>query len=160
MALVVSDTSPVRALASVGQLGLLPLLFDRIVVPPAVAAELTNPPAGAVAVAVDQLSFADIVTPKDPQRVRSLVLELDLGEAEAIALAVEINASLLIDEAAGRAVAQRIGLHVTGTVGILISAKSDGLVTEIRPLLDQLRRNTKFFLNDAFYDEVLRRAGE
>ena len=70
----------------------------------------------------------------------ALFQDLDLGEAEAIALAVETNADLLIvDERLAVVSAQHFGLNIIGVIGVLIDAKHHGLITEIKPYLDQLR---------------------
>ncbi|MFM7091785.1 MAG: DUF3368 domain-containing protein [Bacteroidota bacterium] len=67
-------------------------------------------------------------------------LDLDKGEAEAIILASEIEADLiLLDEALGRYHAKHAGLKVTGTIGVLIKAKKRGLISELKPLIFELR---------------------
>ncbi len=97
----------------------------------------------------------------NPPLVASLRLELDLGEAEAIALAMEEDAKLLlIDERRGRLVAQRLGLSVTGLIGVLLLARKRGLVDSIRPSLDDLRRVAGFWISDALYRRVLQESGE
>ena len=90
MAIVVSDTSPLRALAHLGHLDLLPALYKEVFVPPAVARELMQPPPNLPAVDVASLSSARIQTPSDPRRVQSFLQFLDAGEAEALALAIEL----------------------------------------------------------------------
>lgn len=65
--------------------------------------------------------------------------ELDKGEAEAIALALELGADqVLIDERRGRRIAARLNLRYTGILGILVEAKNRGLISEVKPLLDAL----------------------
>src|SRR5689334_19536599 len=117
MPVVVSDTSPVRALAHLNVLPVLPALFGRVLIPPIVQRELAYPPSGMVAVRVDDLPFVDIRGVAGRDRLERLLLHLDAGEAEALALAVEVGANLvLIDEAAGRAEAKALGLRYTGTL--------------------------------------------
>ena len=78
-----------------------------------------------------------------------------------IALAVECQADLiLLDELAGRRAAQRMGLTVTGTLGVLIAAKDRGLLASVRPLLDALRVNAGFWIGDPLYNAALAAAGE
>ena len=87
--------------------------------------------------------------------------ELDLGESEALALALEIRADLiLIDEAAGRAMAKRMGVPFIGVFGVLLEAKRSGLIGAVLPLLDRLQNDHGFYLSAPVRDEVLRLAGE
>ena len=82
---------------------------------------------------------------------------LDLGEAEAIALAVETQADrVLIDERQGRLVAARLNLRYTGILGVLVEAKSQGLITEVKPLLDALINQAGFWVAKPLYNRVLR----
>ena len=82
-------------------------------------------------------------------------------EAEAIACALEVKAKLLlIDERRGRLVANRLGLSVTGLMGVLLLARKRGLIDSIRPSLDDLRRVAGFWISDALYRRVIEEAGE
>jgi predicted nucleic acid-binding protein len=86
---------------------------------------------------------------------------LDIGEAEAIALAIELTpAILLIDEFAGRAVAAASGVPHIGVLGILARAKNEGLIHAIRPLLDRLRAELRFRVSDQLYTQYLRSVAE
>ncbi|MBD2770607.1 DUF3368 domain-containing protein [Iningainema sp. BLCCT55] len=92
--------------------------------------------------------------------LQSLQINLDLGEAEAIALAVELNAvRLIIDERRGRKEAIKLGVQVTGLLGILLTAKQQGLVPLVQPILDDLIAND-FWVRKELYTEVLLLAGE
>jgi hypothetical protein len=155
--IVVSDTSPVLALAAIGQLDILRLLFADVVVPEAVHQELVrkNP------------EFLPLPTWLRFQRasnrglVNSLVAEIDLAEAEAIALAMELHADLLlIDERLGREVAQRQGLQFIGLVGVLLEAKRSGYVSTVRPLLDDLFSKAGFRISLRLRRRVLELASE
>lgn len=88
MTIVVSDTSPIRALNHLGLLDLLGILFDRVLVPPAVQSELERPKAGFVPIPLRHLSFVEIVAPHNQATVSSFESELELAESEAIALAL------------------------------------------------------------------------
>ncbi len=82
--------------------------------------------------------------------------ELDIGEAEAIALAVEIQAAqVLIDERRGRLVASRLNLRYTGILGVLVEAKSQGLIAAVKPLLDALINEAGFWVAEPLYNSVL-----
>jgi len=92
--------------------------------------------------------------------VKALRRELDAGEAEAIALAIEVNAELLLmDDKIGRRIAQFLNVPCIGTVGVLLEAKAKGLVPAIKPILDALR-NLGFYLSDELYKRILEDAGE
>ncbi len=95
----------------------------------------------------------------DPGRA-DLLSDLDRGEAEAIVLAQDLNAELLImDERLARRHAQRLGLTLTGVLGVLLKAKQQGLVPLVKPLIEQLRQGG-IWLSDALVDEALKLAGE
>ena len=161
MPVVVSDTSPIRALEWVGRLDVLPKLFDRILIPPMVAAELNSTVARYRKINVLNYPFLILAFPSDQAQVDLLLQQLDRGEAEAIALALESKAdALLIDELDGRAIARKHGLSVLGTLGILLSAKQRDLIGTVRPLVDQLQMELGFFIDDKLRAEILRRAGE
>jgi uncharacterized protein len=136
--IIVCDTSPINNLAAIGQLHLLYQLYGTVLIPEAVYRELTDP-SFPVAGATEVRTFDWIQTRavSDRTLVEALNNELDIGEAEAIALAVEVQADqILIDERRGQQVATRLNLRFTGVLGILVEAKSQGLIGEIKPLLD------------------------
>jgi uncharacterized protein len=155
--IVVSDASPISYLQQIGRLDLLIRLYGRILIPPAVEKELL---AAAKLHAGIDWSLLEVVAPKDPKMVEQLREELDSGESEAIAIAVEMRADLLlIDEAAGREAAKRYRLRRTGTLGVLLDAKQAGLIAsasgEFARLID-----TGFWVRREVQDEFLRLAGE
>lgn len=161
MSVIVSDTSPLRALAHLGHLDWLGLLFGQVLVPPAVVNELQFPPSRFLSLELRQAPFLVVATPHDVGRVTELRASLDLGEAEALALAEEVGAELvLIDESAGRAAVTRAGFRVMGTLGILLRAKSNGWCDAIKPLLDQLQAELNFFIAPELRSSVLSQAGE
>lgn len=155
MTIVVSDASPIINLAAVSRLSLLQELFGSILAPPSVWAEV---------MAGDQFALPDwleLRSPADQPLVASLSAELDRGEAEAIALAAEIAAGLvLIDEKKGRAVARRLGLRPLGLLGVLTESKARGLIAEVKPLLNLMVRRAGFRITDSLYRQVLQSVGE
>ena len=158
--IVVSDTSPITNLAAIGQLDLLRQIYGQVVIPEAVFQELTaaggNHP-GAVA---QQLDWVETRVVSNSILVNALQVELDQGEAEAIALAQELAADLLlIDEHLGRAVATRLGIRIIGLLGVLIEAKHRALIQEIKPLVDTLM-SLGFHVKQDLYQRVLQAAGE
>jgi hypothetical protein len=161
LATVVSDTSPIRALAHLELLVVLEALFGQIVVPPAVDTELLHPPVGLPQVNVRKLSFVQIQTPRDIDRVQKLMATLDPGESQALALALEFEGlAILIDEAAGREMARRLGLLPIGVLGTLVRAKQRGLISSVGPLTDRLKSELGFFVSTPLRNEILRIAGE
>lgn len=160
--MTVSNTSPLTNLAAVGQLTLLRRLYGEIVIPEAVARELNSVESGFPGhVPVNELSWIVIRPVINRTLVASLRIELDPGESEAIALAVELNADfLLMDEHVGRRIASRLGVERVGVLGVLRRAKHDGLVPAIRPILDDLITSAGFWIGRDLYDYALREAGE
>jgi uncharacterized protein len=93
--------------------------------------------------------------------VTALEDKLDRGEAEAITLAVELQADLLLmDERLGRAEAARFGLRFIGILGVLIEAKGRGLLQRVEPILDALQHDAGFRVSEALRARVLQAAGE
>jgi len=88
-------------------------------------------------------------------------MELDEGESEAIALAHQLKADLLLlDERQGRAVASRLGLKFIGLLGILVEAKKNGFLPSIKPVLDEVISKVGFWVSHKLYVEVLQSVGE
>jgi uncharacterized protein len=161
LSIVVSDTSPIRALAHLGHLQLLQALFGQVLIPPAVVVELEQPRSRLRPLSVQDLGFVRIQSPTDRATVEELMRSLGPGEAEALALAVEVQAeAILIDETAGRAAARKRGLLPLGALGTLVRAKQRGLIREITPLLDRLQSELGFYISAPIRSEVLRQAGE
>ena len=160
--IVVSNTSPINNLAAINYLNLLRELYNGIIIPEAVNRELTGvgtPVAGATEVQTQNWIQTRQVANRE--LVNKLSLEIDEGEAEAIALAIELNAELLlIDERLGRTVASRLGLDFTGVLGVLLECKSTGLIPAVKPLVDNLIVQAGFWVNEPLYNRVLQLAGE
>jgi len=101
-----------------------------------------------------------VQSPTDLTRVQELLEELQLGEAEAIALALELQSEILIDEADGREIAMRLGLSLVGALGILVRFKQNGLISSVLPLIARLENELRFFVSDKLRNEIARIAGE
>ena len=159
---VISDSSPLIALSRIGQLSLLRELYQDVTVPQGVVQEVTSNGAGQPG--AEEVSTADwiiAVRVKDQPFVESLRRDLGEGEAEAIALAVELQADLLIvDDLLARQAARNLGLMFVGTVGVLLEARQKGLLPEIKPCLDDLIDLAGFRVSGQLYSRVLREAGE
>jgi predicted nucleic acid-binding protein len=160
--IVVSDTSPVLNLALVHRrLDLLVSLYRQVLIPRAVYEELAT--SGGKPPLIDAVSFPwlVVVSANDQDRVRQLEADLDRGEAEAIVLAIERRADLLlVDERRGRRIALSLGLRITGLLGVLAEAKGSGLIERVRPILDDLIQRAGFWIGADLYDQVLTELNE
>jgi predicted nucleic acid-binding protein len=150
--IVVSDTSPLNYLVLIRAEHLLPVLFQDVRIPPAVANELRNvdTPQLVRDWMEDRPSWLRIQAPVG----RAPQLRLDAGEMEAISLAHELKANyLLIDEWDGREVAQQQGLQVVGTIGVLDQAAKRDLIV-LPEMFDRLR-NTSFRIDERLLQRLL-----
>lgn len=160
--IVVSNTSPLTSLAAISQFELLRELFGQIHIAQGVWSELNHGgqrhPGSRE---VENASWVDRHEVENRTFVTILQRDLDRGEAETLALALQLKADLvLLDEQEGRHAANRLGLHCLGVLGILLQAKRLRKVTEIRPHLDALRQQAGFYLGDRLYRDLLEQAGE
>jgi hypothetical protein len=152
--IVVSDTSAITALLQVGRENLLKELYGEVLVPAAVQAELlqTHSHLPSFLLSARVLNAAE---------VRRLSVEIDPGEAEAIALAKERRADLLLmDEIEGRRVALREGVPYIGLLGVLVQAKRTGHITSVRQVVSELETVADFRLSDEVKAVAFRKAGE
>ncbi len=145
--IVVPDAGPLIYLAGAGQLDLLPQLFDEVVV------------AGAGLVGAAEVEAAAWLRVDETPPDSSLVSALDPGEAAAIPLAERLGATLLADDSNARSIAQKRGLMVIGTLGVLLAAKRRGLVVEVNTILDRMRV-MGMFVSDPLRERVLKLSGE
>jgi predicted nucleic acid-binding protein len=145
--LVVSNSSPLIALDQIGQLTLLKALFKNVSVSE-VAPSLQLPEW------IIRQSLNQSIDPRIPET------SLGAGEREAIALALELNATwILLDDRAARDAAKRLGLPVVGVLGALLAAKRHGLIPAVSPHLDELHAKG-FFASTELLESVRRTAGE
>jgi predicted nucleic acid-binding protein len=155
--IVVSDTSPLTYLHQIDRLELLPRLFGEVLIPGSVAKEWEEH----IGAGVRQFAWLRVGEPRDETAVAALLQVLDRGEAEAIVLAEERRADLLlIDEKDGRAVAAGRGLTITGVLGVLLRSKQEGLISNVRVEAERLVAETNFFCNLPLLNRVLALAGE
>ena len=151
---VVADTSPVNYLVLIAQIDVLRHLYTRILIPPAVLEELRHPaaPKPVREWADSAPNWVEVLSPKS----RLILAQLDPGESEAIALATEVHAEvLLIDEQARRQEALRRGLKVAGTLSILDEADQAGLVV-FDDAIAELRKTT-FRVSQGVLSEIRER---
>ena len=151
--LAVSNSSPLIALSSIERLNLLQALFESVLIPPAVAHEISR----SIPIAPAWLRMQTLKAVLPTMVLRRTLAD---GEREAIALAVELHADrIILDDLPARKIAQAIGLNAVGTLGVLLGAKQVGLLSQIRPELDKLVKHS-FFLSPQLYQELLRAADE
>ncbi len=160
--IVVSNTSPLTNLAAIGQFDLLRKLYDEIHIAQAVWEELNAQ--GQHWPGREEVAAADWIerhTVRNRALITALQRDLDPGEAESIALALELETGLiLLDEREGRHAAQRMDLRVIGVVGLLLEAKANDLINTIHPFLDGLRQTAGFYLSESLYHHALMLADE
>jgi predicted nucleic acid-binding protein len=127
---IVSNSACLIALERIEQLDLLPLVYPTIWIPQAVKREIGF-----------TTSWLQVQTVKNQALVSTLRSQVGAGESEAIALALEIQTvPVLLDDKKARRIAEQLDLQVTGTVGLLLKAKKQGVLPAIRPVLDALER--------------------
>ena len=150
---VIADASALICLGWVDQLQILPAIFSRIVVPPAVAAEVTHRQPTLPA-------WIEMREPRRPLDHRVVIAHLGAGETEALCLGLELDGAVLIlDDAQARALARELGLRMLGTAAVLVEAKRAGLLARVRPTLDVLLAKG-FRLDRKVYDRILKAADE
>ena len=148
--LVVADSSVLIAYHQVDHLAVLRDLYTRVVVTPAIVRE-TAPSLGKLPAWIEEMAAATD---------HSLTLRLDNGEREALSLAMEIvPGAVLVDDLAARRVARILAVPTIGSAGVLVDAKSAGLIDRVSPVLHAMRISG-LYLSDEIADEALRRAGE
>jgi uncharacterized protein len=157
--LVVSDTSAISNLIQVELLDILHQLYGQIIIPKAVYEELSE--IDSQKLLLDNLSWIHIETVKNQDFVHQLENELDQGESESIALAIELKADfLIIDELKGRKIAENLGIQIVGLLGSLLKAKEKGYLQMIAPILEKLSIQAGFHINPQLKTHILKLANE
>lgn len=152
--LVISDTSAITNLIQLGELDLLAALFDEIVIPASVYNELADYELQQAE--IDKRNWILVEEVTNQSAVSALMPYLDMGEAEAIVLANEKQADvLIIDERKGRQVAEDHGLRIIGLLGILVRGKKRGHLPMLKPILDELIQTIGFRVSQQLYASVL-----
>ena len=149
-------------LSAINKLELLKKLYNQILIPSAVWDEIVIKGKGQPgAEEVEKASWIKKEVVENVFFVETLTLTLDRGEAEAIALAKEKKAELLIiDEQLARTIANHLGLNYIGLLGVLRESKSKGLIKNVKSHIDLLRTVAGFWISDEVYKEILNMEGE
>jgi len=157
--IIVSDTSIITNLFQIGEIYLLEKLFVEVIIPEAVENELNE--------MQEQKDFIKnntwikVEKPQNQSLITQLSEKLDIGESEAITLAIEKSADyLLIDEKKGRKEARIHNLNIIGILGVLILAKQEGFIKQVKPLLDRLIQDVNFYINPVLYEDILYQVDE
>jgi len=155
----VSNTSPLLNLAIIGELELVRRQFGRVLIPPAVEEEFCLKERRQGSFLLSQaMEEGWIVTESssDDPLIRTLRQDLDRGESEAIALAVEKKTGrILLDEREGRRRARKLGLKVTGALGILARADREGELDSLPESLDRLEEEAGFWISSTLREQIL-----
>lgn len=158
----ISDSSPLILFGKINRLSFLSSLFAEVLIPPAVHDEISQGEGSHIdAAAIARTPWIDVHRVADTPVLQALRRDLDPGEAEVVALALELRGLLpvLLDDRRGRRAARARGLTVIGSAGILISGKEKGLLPAVRPLLDELRA-AGLYLGGVEYQKALMLSGE
>ncbi len=156
---IVSNTTPIISLASINKLDILKNLFGEVFIPLAVYQELKAKEGGYGYKEADA-EYIKVKSIKGAKYRNLLLNQLDIGEAETIILATEIDADIvIIDENTGYKIARNSGLFVVRTLSILLKAKEKGIIKEIKPLLDEMISKGRWY-SKKVYKNFLKRVGE
>lgn len=160
--MVVSNTSPLMNMAIIGRLDLFRHFYETVHVPQAVWDELVKQGTGKPgSEAIAAAHWIQTHTAQNQHLVITLREQLEAGESEAIALALELKATLLlVDETEGRRVAALYGLNKTGVLGILLLAKKQGMISSLKEEMDKLQKEAHFWISAPLSEKLLRNAGE
>lgn len=156
--IVVSNTTPIISLSSIGYLDILKKLFDKVIIAEAVYHEIkAKQHYGYLEIEND---FIEVQTIQGQLYKDFLLTELDSGEAETIILVKELNADfVIIDENLGYRIANHTGLTTIRTLSILLRAKEKGYIKQLKPLLDEMMIKGRWY-SQTVYHAVLKQAGE
>ena len=147
---IISDTSCFIILTNIDELELLHKVYGQITTTPEIIAEYGDP----------LPEWVEIATVTDKYKQQLLEMQIDKGESSAIALAMETpNSTLILDDIKARKIAQQLGLTYTGTIGVIIKAKLQGIIPTIKPILAKIKQ-TDFRLSADIELQALKEANE
>lgn len=147
---IISDTSCLILLHKIGEVELLRRFGPKIFITQLIKDEFGMP----------LPDWIEVKNPKDIHYQEILEMELDAGEASAIALSLDLeNTVLIIDDLKGREVAHRLQLKYAGTFGLILRAKQEGIISSVVPILEKIRR-TNFRFSEKLIDSIIKQAGE
>ena len=160
--LVVSNASPILNLAIIDRLSLIREQFTTVIIPKGVLEELRvgeNLPGSKKILEAQDAKWLQVEEVQDSAMLRILKRELDLGEAEAITLALETRAQwVLLDESEARRIAKDLGLKVTGVLGILLRACRQKRIPSLSTEMERLREKAGFYIADHLFEDLLKQS--
>jgi predicted nucleic acid-binding protein len=160
--MIVSNTTPISNFLHLGQMEILKTIFKELHVPMAVHSEIKAYFSGdnQWQKCLDE-DFIIITELQTSPKIQELLIHLHIGEAEALCLCIENNAQLcLLDDKDARIIARLNNIPVSGTLGVLIKAKKMGVIESVKELMDRLRTDHHYWVNDAMYNKVLSLSNE
>jgi predicted nucleic acid-binding protein len=148
--IIISDTSCLILLSKIDELNLLNKISDRVFITNTIQNEYGK----------DLPLWINIKEPNDSHYQKILEMDLDKGEASAIALSLEMdNSIIIIDDLKGRNVAERLNLKYSGTFGLILKAKQIGIIQSVKPILTKVKE-TNFRFSEKLFKLILEQAGE
>ena len=155
--MIVSNASPLIVLLKINKSSILKKLFEKIVIPDAVYKEITAKEHDKLV--FDKLKWVETRRVRKTEMINLLEKLINKGEAEAIILAKELNATLLIDDAKARKYAKLLNIEVIGTLGLLKMAKKRGLVQSVRKVIDDMLTEG-YYIENRLVRKILKDVGE
>ena len=148
--IIISDTSCLIILNKIGELELLQKVYGQIITTPEIVTEYGESLPG----------WIKIMAVTDKFRQQILEMQIDKGESSAIALALEMpNSTIILDDYKARKIAEQLGITYTGTIGVIIKAKLNGIIPSIIPVLKKIKL-TDFRLSPDIEKQALKEANE
>jgi predicted nucleic acid-binding protein len=147
---IISDTSCLILLSKIGELALLEKIAGKVFITPEIQKEFGK----------KLPSWIIIRKSSDTYYQKILEMDLDSGEASAIALSLDISDSIIIiDDLKGRKIADKLDLRYSGTLGLILKAKQEGVIESIKPIIAKIK-NTNFRFSEELIEFLIEQAGE
>lgn len=158
---VIVNSTPLIALCNIDRMDLLKSVYGRIVIPQAVFDEVTAKDDSACRQIKQRPDWIEVKHISDNSQKQMYRAKLHDGEVEVMILAQETPTAdlVIIDDNTAKKTAKFLGLHVTGTLGVILRAKRGGLIERIEPIIDELCKNG-FYVDDTIRAFALKQAGE
>lgn len=147
---IISDTSCLIILSKIGELDLLQKIYGGVLTTPEIASEFGE----------ELPDWIAVKQVKDLHKQQLLEMQVDKGESSAIALALETeHSAVILDDYKARQIAERLNVKYTGTIGIIIKAKKDRIISSVKPILERIKQ-TDFRISVDLEIAALKEAGE